>query len=163
MKLDDVFGTAGDHQLSAFDWGVSAVVLYNSLVTSESAIDVGHTGRQAYDKLRRLPSTTLMAVLSRHVTVEGGAVEFVGTAREQAAGVPPTVPQGQRRMSPIAIFLMIVMSVIGVGLTFSMKNGTQVDAEIFKALITGMVDVMKEENKKDAAQAPSDPQQLVVP
>lgn len=163
MKLDAVFGVAGDHQLSTLDWGVSAVVLYNTLVPSEHAIDVSHTGRQAFDKLRRLPSDTLVAVLSRQVLLEGSKVEFIGPAREQAAGVPPTVPQGQRRMSPIAIFLMIVMSVIGVGLTFSMKQGTQVDPEIFKALIAGMVDIMKEENKKDAAAVPTDPQQLVVP
>lgn len=165
MKLDDVFGTAGDHQLSDFDWGAAAVMLYNSLVAKDLNIDVSHTGRQAFDKLRRLPSSTLMVVLSREVKLEGSTVEFIGTVREQAAGVPPTVPQGSRKMSPIAIVLMIVLSVIGVGLTFSVRNGAQVDTAVFNTVITSMIEIMKEENKKDqAAQqqqqpAPADPTQ----
>ncbi len=163
MKLDDVFGTAGDHQLSTFDWGASAVLLYNTLVPAENAIDVSHTGQMAFDKLRRLPSHTLVAVLQRQVLVEGGSVQFLGTPREQAAGVPPTVPQGQRRMSPIAIMLMVIMSVIALGLTFSMNNGKQVDPEAFKSVITAMVDILKEENKKDAPASPAEQQQLVVP
>lgn len=161
MKLDDVLATAGDRQLSDFDWGVTAVVLYNSLVNSENFIDVSLTGKQAYEKLRRLPSSTLMMVLTREVQIEGSTVEFIGSANDSAAGIPPTVPQGQRRMSPIAVMLMIIMTVMAVAMVFSSyRNPSSAGSnnEALKTVVGAMIELVKEENKSNE-QSPQQPTQ----
>lgn len=151
MKLDDVLGMAGDHQLNGFEWGASAVILVNSLVGPENQIDVGHTGKQAFEKLRRLPSATLMSVLVHEVVVEGAHVKFLGTAREQSQTVPPTVPAPTtRRMSPMAVFLMVIMSVIGIALTISSihtsrMTGSAGDTTALQAVLKTMAEVIKEE------------------
>lgn len=163
MKLDDVFQTAGDHQLSDFAWGVSAVVLYNTLVTAPHAIDVSHTGNQARDKLRALPSSTLVAVLSRRVLLEGDVVGFIGTAREQAEGVPPTVPTSTRRVNPMAMFLMAFLLMICGVLTFGAYQGKG-DPETLKVVITAMVDLSKEAFKDpNQPAAPKPAEQPVTP
>ncbi len=160
MKLDEVLAMAGEHQLSGFDWGISAVALFNTLVTQENHIDVSHTGKQAFDKLRRLPSATLTQVLVHEVQVEGTLVKFIGTAREQARGVPPTVPQAQKKMNPMALFLMIVMTVICLSLAFSSiflahKGGDpSQQTKALQVILSTMVELTKEENKQPAPAHP---------
>lgn len=164
MKLDDVLGMAGDHQLNGFEWGASAVILVNSLVGPENQIDVGHTGKQAYDKLRRLPSGTLMSVLVYEVVVEGPHVKFNGTARDQSTTVPPTVPAPTtRRMSPMAVFLMIIMSVISIALTLSSihasrTTGSAGDTSALKLVLTTMTELVKEERTGHEADPPKEEQ-----
>ncbi|WJJ55138.1 hypothetical protein [Xanthomonas phage RTH11] len=163
MKLDDVFQTAGDHQLSGFAWGASAVVLYNTLVAPPHAIDVSHTGTQARDKLRALPTSTLLAVLSRRVLLEGDAVEFIGTAREQADGVPPTVPTNTRRVNPMAMVLMAFLLMICGVLTFGAYQG-KTDPETLKVIITALVDLSKDAYKDpNQPAAPKPAEETVTP
>lgn len=160
MKLDEVLAMAGDHQLSGFDWGISAVLLFNTLVTGENQIDVSHTGKQAFDKMRRLPSGTLTSVLLHEVQVEGTQVKFIGTAREQARGIPPTVPLPQKKMSPMAIMLMIVMTIIAVSLSLSSiyvahKGGDpSQQTKALQVVLDTMVSLTKEENKQPAPAPP---------
>jgi hypothetical protein len=153
MKLDDVLAMAGEHQLSGFDWGASVVILYNGLVPTENHIDVSHTGKLAYEKLRRLPAATLLAVLTREVQIVGSSVDFIGTVGERALGIPPTVPNGHRRLSPMAIFLMIFMSVIS--LTFLIgairSPGQPPNTEALQTVLTTITDMMKEENRAEEA------------
>lgn len=153
MKIDDVLAMAGDHPLSSFEWGPSAVVLVNSLLTVENRIDVTHTGKQAHNKLRLLPASILISILTREVVVAGAFVDFATMPAEQVAGVPPTVPTGSRRMSPAAIFLMIVMSVIGMGLTFSSmqtakQTGQVAESPALKVVLDTMAELLKEEQSK---------------
>ena len=153
MKLDDVLAMAGEHKLSDFDWGASVVILYNGLVPTENHIDVSHSGKLAYGKLRRLPAATLMAVLTREVQIVGSSVDFVATVGEQALGIPPTVPHGHRPLSPMAVFLMIFMSVIS--LTFligAMRSpGQPVNTEALQTVLATVTEMMKEENRAEEA------------
>lgn len=160
MKLDDVLAMAGDHQLSSFDWGASAVILVNTLLSPENHIDVSHTGKESFEKLRRLPSAILFSVLTREVQVVGAFVDFVGTARDQASIVPITVPQSQRRMSPMAIFLMIIMSAISIALTFSsmqqaQKTGQMPDTQTLQVILQTMGELVKDTNRP--ADTPENP------
>lgn len=159
MKLDEVLATAGDRQLSDFEWGVTAVLLFNSLVSPENYIDVSHTGKQAYEKLRRLPSVVLMTVLTREVQIEGSTVEFIGLDTDRPPGVPPTVPQGQRRMSPIAVMLMIIMTVISLAMVFgSYRNPDSVESnnDVLKTIVQTLTELAKDENAKDSTTRPED-------
>jgi hypothetical protein len=159
MKLDDVLAMAGEHQLSNFGWGASAVILYNGLVPTQNHIDVSYTGKQAYDKLRTLPSFTLVAVLTREVHIEGMTVDFVGASAEQSLGVPPTVPHGSRRMSPVALLLMVTMMVISLALVFgTIQNpGKPVNTEALQAVLSTMTELMKEDNRAhEASQKPKE-------
>ena len=163
MKLDEVLAMAGEHQLSGFEWGVSVVILYNSLVASEHHIDASHSGKQAYEKMRRLPSTTLSSVLFHEVQVDGVNVKFIGTTREQSRNVPPTVPQQQRKMNPMAVFLMCVMTAISLMLGYSAirtaHNGETPDTTALQMVLKTMVELVKEENRQPAqGQPPAQPQ-----
>ena len=163
MKLDDVLAMAGDHPLSGFAWGASAVLLVNSIAATEDQIDVNHTGQQAYEKLRRLPSSTLIAVLTREVSVIGSAVEFVGTPVEAGRGVPVTVPQAQsRRMSPFAIVLMVVMTVISLALTMGtlqsvQKTGQMPDNQTLTEIVHAMAELLKSETQPESPPSPAKP------
>lgn len=163
MKLDDVLAMAGDHPLSEFPWGASAVLLMNSIAVTEDQIDVNHTGKQAYEKLRRLPSATLLCVLTREVSVIGNSVEFVPSQAEAARGVPVTVPTApSKRMSPIAILIMVVLSVIGMALTFStvstaQKTGEVQDTQALTEIVKTMAEILKSETAPQNPASPADP------
>jgi len=162
MKLDDVLAMAGDHPLSGFPWGASAVLLMNSIAASQDQIDVNHTGKQAYEKLRRLPSTTLLAVLTREVSVIGTTVEFVATPAEAARAIPATVPTApNRRMSPMAIVLMIVLSIMGMGLTFgamqASSKGQPQDNAALTEIVKTMAELLKSETQPATPASPANP------
>ena len=153
MKLDDVLAAAGDHQLSGFEWGVSAVILVNSLVPPDCHIDISHTGREARTKLRSAPSKTLLTILVRDVQLSGSSVEFLPLTQEAAACIPPTVPPaGARRMSPVAVALLIVMSFIGLALTWSSiqvsrDTGQVSEHESLKVIIQSMTEIVKQDRE----------------
>lgn len=162
MKLDDVLAMAGDHPLSGFPWGASAVLLMNSIAASQDQIDVNHTGSQAYEKLRRLPSSTLLAVLTREVSVIGSTVEFVTTPAEAARAIPVTVPTAPtKRMSPIAIILMIVLSLMGMALTFSSMQsaakGEPQDNAALTEIVKTMSELLKSEVQPSSPASPANP------
>lgn len=161
MKLDDVLAMAGDHKLSGFPWGASAVLLVNSISAAQDHIDVDHSGKEAYEKLRRLPSATLLAVLTREVSVVGAYVEFVGHAGAPSTGIPATVPNGPRRMSPAAIILMVVMSGIAMMMTWSSMQATKAgqppgDNQAVVEIIKTMTELLKDETQPLPA-APATP------
>ena len=158
MKLDDVLAAAGDHQLSGFEWGVSAVILVNSILPNENHIDVSHTGKEAHAKLRSAPSATLLAILMREVQLSGSSVEFLPTASGQSTGIPPTVPAaGSKRMSPIAVGVLVFLSVVGLMFTWSSIQTTRVTGQVvehdtIKTIISAMVELVKEPPKSEGSQ-----------
>lgn len=162
MKLDDVLAAAGDHPLSGFDWGASAVILVNSLLPAEHHINIGFTGKEAYLKLRSAPSSTLMVILTREVRINGSSVEFVHTTpfhvpfeQPAMAGVPPTVPPpGPKRMSPIAMVVLAFLVAVGLMFTYSSIQTTRVTGEpqehdTLKTIIDAMTDMVREEQGAD--------------
>jgi hypothetical protein len=163
MKLDDVLAMAGDHPLSEFPWGASAVLLMNSIAVTEDQIDVNHTGKQAYEKLRRLSSATLLCVLTREVSVIGNSVEFVPSQGEAARGVPVTVPVApSKRMSPMAAIIMVVLSIIGMALTFStvqqaQKTGQPQDNAALTEIVKTMAEILKSETSPQNPATPASP------
>lgn len=156
MKLDDVLAAAGDHQLSGFDWGVSAVILVNSVVPADNQIDISHTGKEAHAKLRSAPSATLLAILMREVQLNGSSVEFLPMASGHNPGIPPTVPpMGSRRMSPLAVGVLMVLTIIGLMFTWSSiqttrATGQVVEHETIKTIISAMVELVKEPTKPES-------------
>lgn len=164
MKLDDVLAMAGEHPLSGFDWGTSVVILYNGLVPTENHIVVSNTGRQAYEKLRRLPTATLMAVLTREVQIVGSSVDFIGTVCEQANNVPPTIPQGQRGMSPMAMIMMVTMVVISLAMVFGTLRSSDkpMNVEALQAVLSTMTELLKEDNRANEA-TQAKPEEVPLP
>jgi len=159
VKLDDLVGLAGDHPLSDFEWSTQAVLLFNNLVPESYYLNVTMSGKQAHDKIRSLPLPTLLTILSQDVEVQGSTVRFVPTVDTQTP-VPPTVPP-TRRMSPLAIILMVVMTLISLTLAVgTLRNpDSKANADTLQMVVRTMVDVLKEENTQaDApAKAPEKP------
>ncbi|QVD49374.1 hypothetical protein LUCX_304 [Xanthomonas phage vB_XciM_LucasX] len=162
MKLDEALALAGEHPLSTYAWGVGAVILFNSLVAKDQQIDVNHSGQQAHDKLRRLPSSTLAAILVREVQIEGSNIEFLPTVGEQSQGRPPTIPSG-RKANPVITLVMVVLAAVSIGLVISnYRTGSDAQkaatADVLKVVVQTMGELAKESN--DTAKQNTDaPQQ----
>lgn len=165
MKLDDLVGLAGDHPLSDFEWSTQLVLLFNNLVAEDYHLNVSMTGKQAHDKMRSLPLATLMTILTQDIQVQGNKITFVPTVDTQTP-VPPTVPP-TRRMSPLAIVLMVVMTLISLTLAVgTLRNpDSKANADTLQMVVRTMVDVLKEENSQEnqAAKPPEKPQEPVAP
>lgn len=160
MKLDDVLAAAGDHTLSTYDWGPGIVVLVNSSVPAECQIDLSLTGKEARTKLRSAPMSTLMAIMTRDIQLNGSSVVFAPTAIEHATGIPPTVPvTTARRMSPVAMVVMVFLALIGLAMTWSsiqvtQSTGQTQDHETLQVIIKTMTDLAREERQNTAPATP---------
>jgi len=143
MKLDDLFTMVGDRELSSLQWGASAIELTNSLLDSTQQLAPTCTGTEALAKLRGLPFSTLASIISNEIQIEGNTISFNGTAIQRANGTPPTVPSAKQQMNPIVLIVVIVMSVVSLGLTFSsMKasatSGEQPESETIQVILKSL-------------------------
>lgn len=160
MKLDEVLAMAGEHELSSFVWGASAVALVNTLLSTEQQIDVTITGNAAFERLRKLPAATLVAILTREVVVEGSSVSLQPSAIEAAKGASMTI-HPSKKLSPIAVVVMTVLALIGLALTFSTmraveRTGTAPDLPALEHVIDTLTELAKDQHS-DPTTSPSSP------
>lgn len=154
MKLDDLFTMVGDRELSSLPWGASAIELTNTLLSQKDQLAPTCTGTEALAKLRGLPFSTLASITTNEIQIEGSTLSFSSNAFQRTGGTPPTVPSTKQQMNPLVLIVVIVMSVVSLGLTFSsMKasaaSGEQPESQTIQAILKSLTEFAASESPSE--------------